>query len=39
MDRIRKLMAPTTPRAEHEIADQLDMWMESIRTLENMKPE
>ena len=38
-DKMRKLMAPSTPKAEHDIADQLDKWIESVRTLENLKPE
>ena len=38
-DKMRKLMAPTTPKAEHDLADHLDRWMESVRTLENLKPE
>ena len=38
-DKIRKLMAPTTPKTEQEIADHLDKWIESIRTLENMRSE
>ena len=32
-------MAPATPKAEHEIADQLDKWIESIGTLGNMRSE
>ena len=38
-DKIRKLMAPSTPKAEQDIADQLDKWIESIRTLEAMKAD
>ena len=38
-DKIRKLMAPTTPKTEQDIADHLDKWIESIRTLENMRSE
>ena len=38
-DKIRKLMAPTTPKMEQEVADHLDKWIESIRTLENMRSE
>ena len=36
-DKIRKLMAPSTPKAEQDIADQLDKWIESIRALEARK--
>ena len=38
-DKIRKLMAPGTPKGEQDIADQLDKWIESIRTLEAMKAD
>ena len=38
-EKIRKLMAPTTPKTEQDIADHLDKWIESIRTLENMRSE
>ena len=38
-DKMRRLMAPSVPEAEHDIAEHLDKWMESVRTLENIKPE
>ena len=38
-ERIRKMMSPSTPKGEQDIADAMDRWIESARTLENMKPE
>ena len=38
-DRIRKLMSPATPKVEHEIADCLDQWMESVRALGELREE
>ena len=38
-ERIRKLMSPPTPKKEQDVADAMDRWIESARTLENMKPE
>ena len=34
-DKMRRLMSPVAPKAEHEIADNLDKWVESVRALEN----
>ena len=38
-DRTRKLMSPTTPKSESDIADAIDRWVDSGRVLENMKEE
>ena len=38
-DRMRRLMAPSTPKSEAEIADHLEKWAESARVLETMKEE
>ena len=38
-DRVRGLEAPATAKHEHEIADQLDKWMEAMRTMEGLKEE
>ena len=36
---MKKLMSPTTPKAESDIADAIERWMESGRMLENLKQE
>ena len=38
-ERIRKLVSPTTPKHESDIADAIDRWVDSVRVLENMKEE
>ena len=38
-ERIRKLRSPLAPKGEQDIADAIDRWIESARTLKNMKPE
>ena len=38
-DRVRRLMSPATGQHEHEIADQLNQWMEAMRTMEGLKDE
>ena len=38
-DRMKRLMSPATPKAESEIADAIERWMESGRMLESLKQE
>merc|ERR1712015_487361 len=38
-DRIKRLMSPTTPKTEADIADAIERWVESGRTLECLKQE
>ena len=38
-ERMKKLMSPTTPKSEAEVADAIERWVEAGRILENPKPE
>ena len=38
-NRTKRLMSPTTPKTEAEIADAIERWVESGRTLEGLKQE
>ena len=38
-DRVKKLMTPGTPKTEADIADAIEKWIESGRTLECLKQE
>ena len=38
-DRVKKLMSPSTPKIEAEIADAIERWLESGRLLESMKED
>ena len=36
-DRVKRLMSPSTPKIEAEVADGIERWVESGRTLETLK--
>ena len=38
-DRMKRLMSPSTPKSEAEVADAIERWVESGRTLESLKSE
>ena len=38
-ERMKKIMSPTTPKSEAEIADAIERWVEAARVLEGLKPE
>ena len=38
-ERMKKIMSPTTPKSEGDIADAIERWVEAARVLENLKQE